>query len=246
MKKLTGNRRWKKRISGLLAMAMTGLMVSCPVLDDKGLYAYAQEIQVQAGTVVTTCDEFLSAIAQKKPVILVQGSVTVVNGALSSGKMKPVVIPEGTTIMSVTDAENSGDKGTLSFRCPVQIGGENVVFKNIELFFISGDALGSVPHREIFLAGHALTLDNVTTQPDRNGGSLGDLGGSEEQLPVVYAGGFEGTQNGDRAALYIQNSNSKTVIQKIYMAHDAGTETMTGYNGAAYDQLVAGRNCCDG
>ena len=96
-----------------------------------------------------------------------------------------------------------------------------MTIKNLELLFESSNALGSVPHREIFLAGHSLTLDNVSTYLDGGDGSFGPLGGTEKELlPSVLAGGFPGASVGSNASLTIINSNSKTMFQDIYMAQE--------------------------
>ena len=61
-------------------------------------------------------------------------------------------------------------------------------YSDIELVFSSSNSLNSVPHREIFLAGHSLTLDNVSTYLEGAAGSLGGLGGTEKELLLVSFG----------------------------------------------------------
>lgn len=180
-----------------------------------------------AGVTVTTTEQFMAALAQKQSLITVEGSITIGDEADSTGKMYPVEIPGGTVIQGSAGA-------SLDCRCPLQLGGDNVIIQNIKLLFSSGDALGSVPHREIFLAGHSLTLDNVKTYLAGGGGSLGGLGGSEEELlPSVYAGGFENTSVGNNAALTVQNANSETMFKEIYMSHDAEFDSKVPYTGTA-------------
>lgn len=186
------------------------------------------------GVIVTTRDEFMKALSQQN-VITVKGTITIGEEVDSTGKMIPVKIPGGTTIQGTEGA-------SLNCRCPIQLLGDNVTIKNIELTFDSSDAAGSVPHREIFLAGHSLILDNVETYLAGGGGSLGGLGSSEaELLPSVYAGGFENTEVGKNAALIIQNATSKTMFKEIYMSHDAKedvvADTKVPYYGTAVLKL---------
>ena len=177
---------------------------------------------------VSTPEEFLTALSQNKPHILVNGNLTIGDQADSgSGKMYPVEIPAGVTI-------EGGSNATLDCRCPIQLTGDNVTIKNLEILFSSSDALGSVPHREIFLAGYSLTLDNVATYLAGSGGSLGGLGGTEEELlPSVYAGGFENTSIGSYAQLTVKNGNSKTMFKAVYMSHEAEDDNKIPYKGFA-------------
>ena len=108
------------------------------------------------------------------------------------------------------------------------------MIKNIELTFESSNALGSVPRREIFLAGHSLILDKVYTYLAGAGGSIGGMGGTEEELlPTVYAGGFENSTLGSYASLTIRNGNDDTRFQGIYMSHDEGADSKVPYTGEA-------------
>lgn len=175
---------------------------------------------------VTTCDELKKALAEKKSPITVKGNITIVNGAESSGRMLPIKIPQGTVIQ--------GDgSGGLSSRCPIQLEGDGVCFKNIKLHFESTDALWSVPHREIYLAGHSLTLDNVDTYLE-GGAEIGGIGGFEtELLPTVYAGGYPGSALGSNASLTVKNSNDKTMFKAIYMGHGTENGTHVSYQGNA-------------
>ncbi len=123
--------------------------------------------------------------------------------------------------------------GILNCRCPIQLEGD-VYFQDIEVTFESSDALGSVPHREIFLAGHSLTFDNVKTFLEGGGGDPGGFGGTEEELlPTVYAGGYTNTQIGENASLTVRNSNSETMFQAVYMGHKAERDNKVPYLGTA-------------
>ncbi len=205
------------------------LLLAVAIAISSGVFSGIAVMAQQTGTSieVTTKEGLLSALSGNYDKIVITESITVSNGADETGKMLPIQIPGGVTICG-------GDGISLDFRCPMQIAGDDVVIKDIELLFNSGTALGSVPHREIFLAGHSLTLDGVKTYLEGSGGSLGDLGGAEtELLPTVYAGGFEGTSVGTNASLTIVNANSETVFEDIYMGHGEGTDAKVSYAGTA-------------
>ena len=126
-----------------------------------------------AGVVVTNNDGFLKALREKKSPVIIQGIVTVANGAEASGRMRPIMIPAGTVI------RGGNAESILCTRAPLQIEGDGVTIEDLTIQFESSNALGSVVHREIYLAGHSLTLDHVATYLEGNGGSFGDLGGTE-------------------------------------------------------------------
>ena len=206
----------RKKLSVLLIAAMFLGVVQSPMI--------AHGSQDEA--IVTSPSEFQDALNQGKSVITVNGLITIGNKAEESGRMLPVTIPGGTTIQGTAGS-------ILNCRCPLQLAGDNVTFRDIELTLESSDALGSVPHREIYLAGHSLTLDNVKTYLE-GGANLGPFGGTEEELlPTIYAGGYPNTEVGDNASLTIQNSNDKTNIQGIYMGHGPGVHKDVPYTGAA-------------
>ena len=96
--------------------------------------------------------------------------------------------------------------------------------------------MNSVPHREIFLAGYSLTLDNVRTY--LKGGTILD-GTEEELLPTVYAGGYTNTSIGGNASLTVRNSNDETMFKAIYMGHNQGNDNKKPYNGNAVLNLDA-------
>lgn len=175
---------------------------------------------------VTTPEGFMDALRQRKSQIVVDGSIVIDNGAEASGRMRPVMIPGGTVISGTTGS-------SINSRSPIQIEGD-VAIRDIRLVFSSSNALGSVPHREIFLAGYGLTLDNVSTYLEGGDSSLGGLGGTEKELlPTIYAGGYPGTAVGTQASLTLQNSNSQTMFQGIYLGHGAGNDQKVPYSGAA-------------
>ncbi len=175
---------------------------------------------------VTTPEGFMDALRQRKSQIVVDGSIVIDNGAEASGRMRPVMIPGGTVISGTTGS-------SINSRSPIQIEGD-VTIRDIRLVFSSSNALGSVPHREIFLAGYGLTLENVSTYLEGGDSSLGGLGGTEKELlPTIYAGGYPGTAVGTQASLTLQNSNSQTMFQGIYLGHGAGNDQKVPYSGAA-------------
>lgn len=221
--------RIKRGFCLLLTAVLLFTVIQEPVFA-MGLVDEQEQLAAGTGSAsVTTCNEFLTALAEKKSPIIVEKYITVSDGTEESGRMKPVMIPENTVIKGGT-AEGSG----LNFRSPVQLEGDGVSFQDMELTFESSTALGSVAHREIFLAGHSLTLDNVSTYLEGDDGSLGGFAGDEtELLPTVYGGGYPGTEVGNNASLTIQNSNAETILQGIYMGHGAETDNKVPYSGSA-------------
>lgn len=189
-----------------------------------------QEIHSEhAEATVSTTSEFLDALSAGKKLITVNGQITIGSDAVeNTGKMLPVVIPAGVTIQGEANGE-------ITCRCPIQLGGDDVILRDLRIVFISTNALGSVPHREIFLAGYGLTLDNVDTYAQGGDDSLGGLGGSEaELLPTIYGGAFEGTQTlGTNASVTIQNANENTKFQAMYMGHGEEADSKVAYTGKA-------------
>lgn len=185
------------------------------------------------GVTVSSQEEFMAALQQHKSPITVSSLVTIGKEADTDGRMIPVKIPADTVIRGTQN-------GILNCRSPIQLEGD-VIFQDIKVTFESSDALGSVPHREIFLAGHGLTLDNVKTYLEGSGGNLGGLGGSEKELlPTVYAGGYSNTQVGQNASLTVRNSNSETMFQAVYMGHEAEGDNKVPYLGTATVNLDTG------
>lgn len=235
----------KRKFVRLLGVLLTGALLAGAVQEPvRAAAVKAPEIRTETleeeealfrenGVTVTTREEFMAALEKKNSPILVQGAISLGEETNSAGKMIPVGIPENTVI--------EGTSGSaLLFRSPLQIEGDNVCIRNIELHFESTDALASVPHREIFLAGHSLTLDNVYTYLEGGGNGLGGIGGTEKELlPTVYGGGFSGTKLGAKASLTVQNANDKTMFKGIYMGHDEETDDKVPYDGEAVLELDA-------
>lgn len=191
----------------------------------------------EEGVMVSSREEFMSALEQKKSPIVVDGLITIGDQAEEGGRMLPVMIPGGTVI------RGKGEGSILNSRSPIQLMGDGVEFQSLELTFESSDALGSVPHREIFLAGHSLTMDAVDTYLE--GGDW--FGGTEDELlPTVYGGGFTGSAVGDGASLTVRNSTKKTMFQKIVMGHGEDADRKAPYNGSAVVQLDASAIVRDG
>lgn len=194
---------------------------------DNGQRAKANQAGARTAITVSTPDEFMRALRAGNSPITVQGLITISDGAESSGRMLPVKIPANTVIQGT-------EGSSINSRSPIQLQGNGVIFKNIEWVFSSSDELQSVPHREIFLAGYSLTLDNVKTY--LKGGTIFD-GSDEDLLPTVYGGGYPGTSVGTNASLTVRNSNDKTMFQAIYMGNTGHREgdgaAMTAYSGNA-------------
>ncbi len=211
-----------EKVKKIIACMLTGILLCvCVVLPEE---VKAEE----SGVVVTSATELKNALSSGNTLITISGEITVGDEADDSGKMIPLEIPANVTL------QGADSDAVLYCRCPVQIVGNNVTIRDLQMKFISSNALGSVAHREIFLAGHSLVLDNINTYQEGNNGSLGDLGGTEDELlPTVYAGGFEGTSVSEVASLTIQNATDKTRFQAIYMGHDEGNDSKVAYEEAA-------------
>ena len=181
------------------------------------------------GATVANHDELMTALEEKKSPITVQGTFAIQSAADTDGRMLPIKIPENTVIQGTGDAQ-------IISRSPIQLEGNGVCFQNIGLVFNSSDELNSVPHREIFLAGYSLTLDNVRTY--LKGGTILDCT-EEELLPTVYAGGYTNTSIGGNASLTVRNSNDETMFKAIYMGHNQGNDNKKPYNGNAVLNLDA-------
>ncbi len=229
-------RKIRKCICILSAAALlSGGMQEMVRAENVDLFMGQEDIQSSAAykaversaATVSTREQFMAALQQHKSPITVAGQFSIGDEADPDGRMRPVMIPAGTVI-------SGNGTGSISCRSPIQLEGDDVRFENIELVFNSSNALGSVPHREIFLAGHSLTFDRVSTWL-KGGADSGGMGGTEaELLPTVYAGGYTGTAVGGNASLTVQNSVSdKTVFQAVYMGHDPGADQNVPYHGPA-------------
>ena len=233
--------KMKRSLCVIIAAAVLLGGMQIPALaemQESGKQTETVGLSGEEGITVTTAQEFMSALSQKKSPITIGGNITFGNQAEESGRMKPVIIPANTLIRGTENVE-------LCSRCPIQMEGDGVVFQDLKLVFESSDALGSVPHREIFLGGYNLTLDNVNTYLEGAGSEPGGLLGSEKELlPTVYAGGYTGTAVGDHASLTVRNANMKnsdsgTMFKAIYMGHEGGSDNNTAYKGSAVLNLDA-------
>ena len=222
----------KKRLSHFICCLLTSCIMLSETCTQAATYQLeAQNISAQAetSTTVSTFDDFFKALGKYKHIIVAKSFQTAASSD-TNGQTIPIDIPADTTI-------EGKDGLTVGIVCrgPIQLKGDNVTFKNLQLHFESSDAMGSVPQREIFLAGHSLTLDKVDTHLEGAGDTLGGFGSSEKELlPTVYAGGFyTNTDIGTNASFTVINATSKTVINDIIMGHDHSENKYTAYKGKA-------------
>lgn len=222
----------KKRLSHFICCLLTSCIMLSETCTQAATYqSEAQNISAQAetSTTVSTFDDFFKALGKYKHIIVAKSFQTAASSD-KNGQTIPIDIPADTTI-------EGKDGSTVGIVCrgPIQLKGDNVTFKNLQLHFESSDAMGSVPQREIFLAGHSLTLDKVDTHLEGAGDTLGVFGSSEKELlPTVYAGGFyTNTDIGTNASFTVINATSKTVINDIIMGHDHSENKYTAYKGKA-------------
>ena len=148
----------KVRIRKGLSVFMTAVLLasgfSQPVSAAAAGISHANRLaEEENGVTVSTREEFMEALQQRKSPITVGTLITIGKDVDTDNRMLPVKIPANTVIRGT-------ENGVLNSRSPIQLEGD-VCFQNIKLTFESTNALGSVPHREIFLAGHSLTFDNV-------------------------------------------------------------------------------------
>lgn len=226
--------KWQKFISTFVALSMV-----CALLPSSALAWWAGDVFAQPFAnkkeVVITKDTsnppstFVTAAKEGNVRIVVRDGVNIdiqnvtditESSGPQKGRMKPVLIGPGTEVVGEGNA-------SLVFRSPMQLAGDGVSFQNIDMRFASADGNNSVPHREIFLAGYSLTLDNVSTSnPVRPG--MGGIGSSESDLlPLVFAGGYKSNSSnnnysiGSHAQLTVKNSgNGQTRFQAIYLSHE--------------------------
>ena len=224
----------KKRLSHFICCLLTSCIMLSETCTQAATYqSEAQNISAHAetSTTVSTFDDFFKALGKYKHIIVAKSFQTAASSD-KNGQTIPIDIPADTTI-------EGKDGLTVGIVCrgPIQLKGDNVTFKNLQLHFESSDAMGSVPQREIFLAGHSLTLDKVDTHLEGAGNTLGGFGSSEKELlPTVYAGGFyTNTDIGTHASFTVINATieSKTVIKDIIMGHDHSENKYTAYTGKA-------------
>lgn len=222
-------KKMKRWLYALMAAAVMLGGIQMPV----AVKAQESGKAARSGVTVTTQEQFMAALQNHQTSITVDGNITISGGTDTDKRMLPVVIPGGTMIRGT-------EGSSIVSRGPIQLEGDNVCFQDIKLTFNSSNGLGSVAHREIFLAGHSLTLDNVSTYLEGADGSLGGLGGTEKELlPTIYAGGYTGTDVGNNASLTVTDSNSETIIKAIYMGHNEGDDNKIPYKGNAVLNLDA-------
>lgn len=222
-----------------LCMLLTAVLAAGGIQSPVSALNVVRTRIVEDGELVDSTEKFMLALQQhKSPIVIAPDQVITIGEEVDTDKrMLPVKIPADTVIRG---AGNS----SINSRSPIQLEGD-VCFQDIELTFSSSQSLGSVAHREIFLAGHGLTFDNVATYL-KGGGSLGELGGTEKELlPTVFAGGYTNTQIGDSASLTVRNSNEKTMFQAVYMGHGAESDNKVPYEGAVILDLDAGATVRD-
>lgn len=222
-----------------LCMLLTAVLAAGGIQSPVSALNVVRTRIVEDGELVDSTEKFMLALQQhKSPIVIASDQVITIGEEVDTDKrMLPVKIPADTVIRG---AGNS----SINSRSPIQLEGD-VCFQDIELTFSSSQSLGSVAHREIFLAGHGLTFDNVATYL-KGGGSLGELGGTEKELlPTVFAGGYTNTQIGDSASLTVRNSNEKTMFQAVYMGHGAESDNKVPYEGAVIVDLDAGATVRD-
>lgn len=233
----------KNRLRVLCGVLAGSLLLSgMPVTTAWGSTTDDRLPAVCAAETVTVTDYpgFASALSSGKKHIVVAGRFTIrdadrveTEGAIK-GQMKPVEIPGGTTI-------TGNGTGSITSSHPFQIMGDGVEIKDIQLTFNSTDSMYSIPHREIFLAGHSLTLDHVDTCLAGGNSTPGSMAGTEKELlPTVYGGGYyDNTAVGDQASLTVKNADGRTRFQNIYLGHEASEGERTAYTGAAALSLDA-------
>ncbi len=230
-------------ISFLLLISMVFQTAGQPILaenrDTVGSVADNENSSSsEDGVIVYSSKEFQDALAKKKsPITIGCNWVDAGGEAEASGRMRPIMIPEGTVIRGVP-LEN-GKQSEICSIAPMQLEGDGVVFENIQLSFCSSDALWSIPHREIFLAGHSLTLNHVSTYVLGANNEYGPLAGSEKELlPTVCAGGYPGTSVGNNASLTVWNTERElekgTLFKEIYMGHESEPYGNVPYQGEAH------------
>lgn len=225
---------WRKFISSFVALSMVCALLPSSALAWWSGDAFAQPLASKREVVITKDTSnppatFVTAAKEGNVRIVVRDGVNIdiqnvtditETSEPQKGRMKPVLIGAGTEVIGEGDA-------SLVFRAPMQLAGDGVSFQNIDMRFASADGNNSVPHRELFLAGYSLTLDNVSTSnPVRPG--MGGIGSSESDLlPLVFAGGYKSSSSsnnysiGSHAQLTVKNSgNGQTKFQAIYLSHE--------------------------
>ena len=231
----------KKRLSHFICCLLTSCVVLSETCTQAATYQpTVQSVSTQAESTITVSDfaSFSNALGKYSHIIIDKDFALTLSAEETTKQTIPLDIPGGTTI------EGTNANITITSRGPIQITGDNVTFKNLQLHFDSSDAMGSVPQREIFLAGHSLTFDNVDTYLEGSGGSFGGITGTEKELlPTIYGGGFHTNKNiGSNASLTVNRAdkNDKTpIFQDIIMGNEGQSGKYTAYKGKAELSLDA-------
>ncbi|WP_371818708.1 pectate lyase-like adhesive domain-containing protein, partial [Eubacterium sp. MSJ-13] len=190
--------------------------------------------QAENTTTVDTFEKFSAALKDENcnHIIVAKDFSLTLSAEEPSKQTIPLDIPANKTI------EGQTPDITITSRGPIQITGDNVTFKNLNLHFTSTNALNAVPQREIFLAGHSLTLENVDTY--LKGGNNSLTGTENELLPTVYGGGFHTNTNiGTNASLTVNRADNTPIFQDIIMGNDEQSGKYTEYKGKAELSLDA-------
>ena len=231
----------KKRLSHFICCLLTSCVVLSETCTQAATYQpTVQSVSTQAESTITVSDfaSFSNALGKYSHIIIDKDFALTLSDEETTKQTIPLDIPGGTTI------EGTNANITITSRGPIQITGDNVTFKNLQLHFNSSNAMGSVPQREIFLAGHSLTFDNVDTYLEGSGGSFGGITGTEKELlPTIYGGGFHTNKNiGSNASLTVNRAdkNGKTpIFQDIIMGNEGQSGKYTAYKGKAELSLDA-------
>ena len=228
----------KKRLSHFICCLLTSCVVLSETCTQAATYQpTVQSVSTQAESTITVSDfaSFSNALGKYSHIIIDKDFALTLSDEETTKQTIPLDIPGGTTI------EGTNANITITSRGPIQITGDNVTFKNLQLHFNSSNAMGSVPQREIFLAGHSLTFDNVDTYLKGSGGSFGGITGTEKELlPTIYGGGFHTNNNiGSSASLTVNRADNTPIFQDIIMGNEGQSGKYTAYKGKAELSLDA-------
>ena len=228
----------KKRLSHFICCLLTSCVVLSETCTQAATYQpTVQSVSTQAESTITVSDfaSFSNALGKYSHIIIDKDFALTLSDEETTKQTIPLDIPGGTTI------EGTNANITITSRGPIQITGDNVTFKNLQLHFNSSNAMGSVPQREIFLAGHSLTFDNVDTYLEGSGGSFGGITGTEKELlPTIYGGGFHTNNNiGSSASLTVNRADNTPIFQDIIMGNEGQSGKYTAYKGKAELSLDA-------
>lgn len=125
----------------LMSLSETALAQNTQTVPAQGTEAVRQHTEVrgtarEGGVTVYTREEFMAALQQKQSPITINNLITIGQEAEPGGRMIPVKIPAGTVIQGISVSQS-----TLNCRSPLQLEGDNVVFRNMKLTMESSNAL---------------------------------------------------------------------------------------------------------